>query len=101
MIIEFTAYERPRRLSSSTRMPGMDVRGTLTFEPVPEGTRMRWPWQLAPRGLLKLLTPLVARMGRRQEEAIWAGLKRCLEEQESPGPERREWRRHGGYDGAR
>jgi uncharacterized protein YndB with AHSA1/START domain len=81
MIIEFTAYERPRRLASSTQMSAMDIRGTLTFEPVPEGTRMRWHWEVAPRGLLKLLTPLIARMGRQQEEAIWAGLKRVLEEQ--------------------
>jgi hypothetical protein len=40
---------------------------------------MRWTWNLRPRGLLKLLGPLVARMGRRQEEAIWTGLKRYLE----------------------
>jgi uncharacterized protein YndB with AHSA1/START domain len=79
MVIEFTAYERPRRLSSWTRMSAMDIRGTLTFDAVPEGTRMRWHWELAPRGFLRLLTPLVARMGRRQEEAIWAGLKRVLE----------------------
>ena len=83
MVIELTAYERPRRLSSSTRMAAMDIRGTLTFDSVPEGTRMRWHWELAPRGFLRLLTPLVARMGRRQEEAIWAGLKRILEEQET------------------
>ena len=79
MIIQYTAYERPRRLASATRMAAMDIRGALTFDPVPEGTRMRWHWELAPRGLLRLLTPLVARMGRRQEEAIWAGLKGVLE----------------------
>jgi hypothetical protein len=84
MVIEFTAYERPRRLSSSTRMSGMDVHGTLTFDPVPEGTRMRWRWELAPRGLVRLLTPLVARMGRRQEQTIWASLKRYMEEQKTP-----------------
>ena len=83
MVIEFTAFERPWRLASSTQMSSMDVHGTLTFEPVPEGTRMRWEWRLAPRGLLKLLTPLVAHMGRRQEERIWAGLKRVLEVQET------------------
>ena len=83
MVIEFTTFERPRRLASSTRMSAMDVHGTLTFDPVPEGTRMRWQWEITPRGLVKLLTPLVAPMGRRQEEAIWAGLKRVLEEQEA------------------
>ena len=56
MVIEFTAFERPRRLSSSTRMSGMDIDGTLIFEPLPEGTRMRWHWELVPRGLLRLLT---------------------------------------------
>jgi hypothetical protein len=34
MVIELTDYERPRRLSSTTRMPAMDIRGTLTFEPI-------------------------------------------------------------------
>jgi len=83
MAIEFTAFERPRRPASSTRMSGMDVHGTLTFDPVPEGTRMRWYWELAPRGPVRLLTPLIASMGRRQDAAIWAGLKRHLEERET------------------
>jgi uncharacterized protein YndB with AHSA1/START domain len=83
MVIEFTAYERPRRLMSTTRLSAMDIRGTLTFEPVLEGTRMRWSWELEPHGMLKLMTPLIARMGRRQEETIWASLKRLLEEQET------------------
>ena len=64
-----------------------DERNEPRVNPVPGGTRMRWQWELAPRGLLRLLTPLVVRVGRRQEEAIWAGLKRCLEEQEA----RRAW----------
>ena len=76
---ELTEYERPRRLASRTHMSAMDVRGTLTFDPVPAGTRMRWSWYLEPRGILKLMTRLVTRIGRRQEEAIWASLKRILE----------------------
>jgi hypothetical protein len=85
MVIEFTAFERPRRLSSATHMSAMDIIGTLTFDPVPDGTRMRWSWGVEPHGLLlKLLTPLVVRMGRRQEQTIWASLKRYLEEQKLP-----------------
>ena len=84
MIIEFMAFERPRRLSSSTHMAAMDVHGTLTFEAVPEGTLMHWSWEMQPRGVLKLMTPLIAFMGRRQEETIWAALKRYLEAQETP-----------------
>lgn len=83
MVIECTGYERPRRLASSTHMSSMDLQGALTFDPVPEGTRMRWSWDLEPRGVLKLMSPLVVRMGRRQEKTIWAGLKNLLEGQES------------------
>ena len=83
MTIGFTTFERPGRLASATRMSAMDVHGVLTFEPVPEGTRMRWDWQLVPRGLLRLARPLIARIGRRPEERIWAGLKRVLEERET------------------
>jgi uncharacterized protein YndB with AHSA1/START domain len=81
MVIEFTGYERPRRLASTTHMSSMDVQYTLTFEPVPEGTRMRWSGDLEPHGLLKLMSPMLARMGRRQEQRIWSGLKDLLEEQ--------------------
>ena len=84
MITENTGYERPRLLASTTRVPTMDIQGTLTFDP--EGTRMRWSWNLQPRGLLKLATPMVARIGGRQEEAIWTGLKRVLEGQELLSP---------------
>jgi carbon monoxide dehydrogenase subunit G len=84
MTVEFTGYDRPRRLASTPRLATMDIGGTLTFDPVPGGTRMRWSWDVAPRGLLKLLTPVVARIGARQERAIWTGLKRVLEGQEAP-----------------
>jgi uncharacterized protein YndB with AHSA1/START domain len=81
MDIEFTGYERPRRLASSTHMSWMDTQGGLTFDPVPGGTRMRWTWDLEPHGMLKVMGPLVARMGRRQELTIWTGLKHLLEGQ--------------------
>jgi len=85
MVIEFTGYERPRRLTSRTRMSSMDIRYALTFEPVPEGTRMRWSGDVEPRGILKLMGPLLAWMGRRQELRIWTGLKGLLEGQGASG----------------
>ena len=81
MIIEFTGYDRPRRLASATHMSSMDTHGGLTFDPVPEGTRMRWTWDVEPRGILRLMRPLVAWMGRRQEQRIWTSLKHLLEGQ--------------------
>ncbi len=86
MTITFTDYERPRRLTSSTHLSTMDIQGTLTFDPVPQGTRMRWSWELEPQGMLKLMTPVVALIGRRQERSIWTGLKRYMEAQEAPLP---------------
>ena len=81
MVIEFTGFERPRRIEETVHMSSMDLQGALTFDPVPGGTRMRWSWDVEPRGMLKLLSPLVARMGRRQEQTIWTGLKDLLEGQ--------------------
>ena len=79
MVIEITDYHRPHSLSSTTHMSSMDLHGTLTFEPVPEGTRMEWSWDLQPGGVLKLLSPWIATIGRRQEQSIWTGLKHHLE----------------------
>ncbi len=84
MVIEVTGYERPRQLASTTQMSSMDIGYTLTFEPVPEGTRMRWSGDVEPRGILKVMGPLVAWMGERQERRIWTGLKRFLEAQGPP-----------------
>jgi carbon monoxide dehydrogenase subunit G len=77
--VELTAFERPRRLALTARMSTMDIQGTLTFDPVSEGTRMRWSWDVQPRGVFKLMSPIVARIGQRQERTIWSNLKRLLE----------------------
>lgn len=76
---ETTLFDRPARLGSVSSMPGMAVDGKVTFQPDPAGTRVTWSWQIHPRGLLRLATPVIARIGRRQEQETWAGLKRHLE----------------------
>ena len=83
MVIEFTGFERPRRIEETVHMSSMDLQGGLTFDPVPEGTRMRWSWDLEPRGVLKLMSPLVAAWVDVREQTIWAGLKNLLEGQGS------------------
>jgi polyketide cyclase/dehydrase/lipid transport protein len=79
MVTELTAYQRPRRYASTTHLSLMETSGSVTFEPIPQGTLLRWAWQVQPRGALRLTAPIMARIGRRQERAIWAGLKRVLE----------------------
>ena len=61
----------------------MRTEGALTFEPVPAGTRMRWSWQVETPGPMKLISPLVIVLGRRQERRIWGELKRLLEQEET------------------
>lgn len=74
-----TAYERPHRYALAVHMSVMDIQGDVTFDPAPKGTKMRWAWEVTPRGVFKLLAPIMAPVGRRQERAIWAGMKRVLE----------------------
>ena len=87
--IQYTAYQRPRRLASSIHMAAADIKGTLTFDPVADGTRMGWSWELRLRGWYRLLAPAIARSGRRQEEATWAALKQFLEEDRDAVPQPR------------
>jgi hypothetical protein len=84
MTTQSTGYQRPRRLALRSHLSAMEIHGSLTFDPVPGGTRMRWSWEVEPHGPLKLMSPLVARVGARQERAIWTGLKRLLEAKEAP-----------------
>ncbi len=84
MVIEISEYQRPSRLTSITRMASADIRGVLTFEPDPAGTRVHWTWLLRPRGISKLLTPVIGPLGRRQEQANWTNLKHYLEAAQWP-----------------
>ena len=84
MIVEITGYARPRQLTSTTRTASMDIDSTLVFEPTGSGTRMRWSSQLHPRGFLKLLTPILPWVGRRQMRRVWHALKTHLEQQPEP-----------------
>ena len=61
---QLTGYRRPAWLASRTTMAQADIAGTLTFDPVPGGTRMRWAWVVRPKGASRLLTPLISRIGR-------------------------------------
>lgn len=79
MVVEFTGVDRPHRIESTTNLEGMLIVGGMTFEAVPAGTRMSWRWQLRPTGALRLLKPLMALLGQRNERRIWTGLKEHLE----------------------
>jgi uncharacterized protein YndB with AHSA1/START domain len=79
MIYEITAYERPRRLAGHTIKGSIAVQSTETFDSVPGGTHFRWVMELELHGLLKLISPLVARMMGRNLDTLLANIKRLLE----------------------
>lgn len=81
MTVELTEYVRPWRIASVTTASWVEIRGAVTFEPAAEGaTRMRWSWDVRPKGCAVLMTPLAGVIGRRQERACWEGMKRYLEQ---------------------
>ena len=80
MDLEVTEYARPSRLGSTTSMPTAEISGAVTFLPDVDGTRLGWSWDLQPLGWARFMGPVLARLGRRQEEKLWAGLKHYLED---------------------
>lgn len=86
MTTEVTGYERPRRIRLKTHMAAMEIEGSLSFDAIPEGTRMRWSWEVEPRGVYRLMGPIIAQLGGRQEARIWAGLKDFLEHHQALNP---------------
>ena len=79
MTVQFTDFDRPRRLASTTHSSMMQTNGALTFEPQEDGTLMRWSWDVQPHGPMRVIPAAVGLIGRRQEQRIWGNLKRLLE----------------------
>ena len=79
MVIEYTDFDRPRRLACRTTTARADVSGTLTFEPFPGATRISWSWKIRYKRLRKLIAPVLVALARRQEKAVWSNLKHHLE----------------------
>ncbi|HEX9134463.1 MAG TPA: SRPBCC family protein [Ktedonobacteraceae bacterium] len=86
MIYEITAYERPLRLAGRTLKGPIAVQSIETFASVPGGTHFSWVMELEPRGLLKLISPLVVRMMGRNLDTLLANIKRLLEAEPPPLP---------------
>jgi uncharacterized protein YndB with AHSA1/START domain len=75
-VIEFELNTRITR--KSVNMP-MTVVGTVTFAATPEGTKVRWRWDLQSKGLFTLVGPLIANSMNKNSESSLRGLKDLLE----------------------
>jgi hypothetical protein len=73
-------------MASRSVMGRSTVTGRLRFDPITSGTRLSWDWDVKVGEAARFLDPLVAVIGRRQERAIWAGLKHFLEDSAAAKP---------------
>ena len=67
------------KLESSIEQMTAHIR--YTFEPVGEGTKLTGSAEIEVKGLYKLLTPIIIRMGDKDNEADLTNVKRKLEAQ--------------------
>jgi uncharacterized protein YndB with AHSA1/START domain len=79
MTLTILEYERPHRLHNVVRSSYLEVDGTVTFEEVAGGTRLRWDWDMTMVGPMRLLSPLLAVIGPSWERRNWVGLKEYME----------------------
>lgn len=79
MTLEVLEYDRPHQLHNHVRSSYMQVDGTLTFEEVDGGTRLRWDWDMGLVGPMRVLSPVLALVGPRWERRNWLDLKDYLE----------------------
>jgi uncharacterized protein YndB with AHSA1/START domain len=79
MTLEILEYDRPHHLHNLVRSSYMQVDGTLTFEEVDGGTRLRWDWDMSLVGPMRVLSPVLAVIGPGWERRNWVGLKEYME----------------------
>src|SRR5690348_6799459 len=73
--IEIVAFERPARVTFHGRARSMEFDDAVTLAPSPGGTILRAAMESHPGGFLKLMTPAVRGVMRRQFAANWLELK--------------------------
>jgi len=79
MTLTILEYDRPHRLHNGVRSSYMQVDGTLTFEEVEGGTRLRWDWDMGLVGPMRVLSPVLALIGPAWERRNWVSLKAYME----------------------
>ena len=70
VVVECTAFERPRVLESTVTTPDGEFVRRLTFEPVPDGTLISWDWQVRTTGTPWRSVLRMARHERRIQTAL-------------------------------
>jgi uncharacterized protein YndB with AHSA1/START domain len=74
-----SAFERPSKLGFETLTGPMRPAGSIALSPDGDGTRIDFQMDLNPRGLMKLMSPMISRQVQRTNDEHMAKLKELLE----------------------
>lgn len=77
--IRITRYERPRRIWFTTSAKAAEIRHNFVLMPRKGGTRVEQEIDVRPRGVLRMVAPVMALMLRRSVQSNTAALKTYLE----------------------
>jgi uncharacterized protein YndB with AHSA1/START domain len=77
--VEIVAFDRPSRLTFRARSRIVDFDDMIELSEGDGGTRLTARMSAQPRGLMRLVSPLMARTMRGQFQANWTHLKQALE----------------------
>ena len=81
-IYEYAGPERLTRLMRHTRFPHIEITSTWAFVAVPDGTRLYVTMEVAPRGIVNVLAPLIYLDMTKRAAWVLARLTRVLERRE-------------------
>jgi carbon monoxide dehydrogenase subunit G len=77
--LELVEFERPRKVTFRTHSKLLDFDDAVELSATDGGTRLHARMSATPRGVMRLLAPLIARTLRRQFAANWDHLRREME----------------------
>ena len=78
-VVEFTEFDRPRRVHAHVVEGPYPIDGRWSFEPDGAGTRVRFAAEGALRGALRVVQPLLKRLMAEQFAEYHANLRRNVE----------------------
>ena len=84
MLVRVLEHDRPHRLHHVISSSYMHVDGTLAFDEVDGGTRLRWDWDMSLVGPMRALSPVLSLVGPGWERRNWLDLKQYVESGRRP-----------------
>lgn len=78
LVYETVELSRPDRVVIQSGNGSTDLQDTMTFAPSPNGTRVTYEANVTPKGLVKLIDPLLTLIFKRVGDRAAEGLRKAL-----------------------